>query len=77
MTENTKPTIKFGKFYGWDTRSAPIRAFLGDVQNHPLLGNQPEVTTSAVVKIEYAVGETGQRTPILIETLNTRYEFVQ
>lgn len=41
-----------------------LRRLIGDVENHPRLGNEPHVTTSEVVKV------TGL---CIVETRNTIY----
>lgn len=66
-----KKVIKFGQFIGWhDGKHGSIQAVLGDIKAHYRLGDQPVVTTSAVLKIDY----NEDRSPVRIETLNTIYE---
>lgn len=66
----TKKVIKFGRLIGWDDTLGRIKAVLGDIKAHYRLGDQPVVTTSAVVKIDYDDNKEVSR----IETLNTIYE---
>lgn len=67
---NTKQTVKFEKVLGWmDAPSGAIMAMLGNITDHPRLGNQEWVRTSAVLNVEY----DEKRVPLKIETLNTVY----
>lgn len=68
----SKPIVYFGKVIGWSDDGevqVGMRALLGDVTGHPRLGDEPEVNTSAVIRIER--NEGGEA--VEIETIYTIY----
>ncbi|MHC9085359.1 hypothetical protein ACYX7E_10005 [Luteimonas sp. RIT-PG2_3] len=69
-----KPVVEFGKFLGWGEHpcSGEMSATLGDVRQHPKLGNPPTVYTSRVERIVY----DDDGVPNEIETRNTVYRRV-
>ena len=67
-----KPIVYFGKVIGWSGGGEVqegMRALLGDVTGHPRLGDEPEVNTNAVLRIER--NEEGEA--VEIETIYTIY----
>lgn len=64
----TKPVVSFEYFHGV-TDYPPMRARLSGVTGHPLLGDEPAVTTSRVYRFAYDdSGEVNE-----VETRNTIY----
>lgn len=63
-----KPVVSFECFHGV-TDYPPMRARLSGVTGHPLLGDEPAVTTSRVYRFAY--DESGE--VIEVETRNTIY----
>lgn len=64
----TKPVVSFEYFHGV-TDYPPMRARLSGVTGHPLLGDEPAVTTSRVYRFAY--DDSGE--VIEVETRNTLY----
>lgn len=73
-----KPIVYFGKIIGWKglvSDEGRMRVVLADVTGHPILGDQPVVNTSVVMRVDrgdpvppFDYGEIRE-----IETLNTVY----